>query len=79
VRASVSDSEPPNTVKSPLNTKIIRPITVHQTITIPSSGTFVSAMPNPTARCVTNMSNSSNEPSRSNCSTRSRAVDLAAA
>ena len=38
--AWVSDSEPPNTVKSLANTNILRPLTVPQPVTTPSPGTF---------------------------------------
>ena len=36
--ACVSDSEPPNTVKSLANTKTVRPLTVPQPVTTPSPG-----------------------------------------
>ena len=39
--AWVSDSEPPNTVKSLAKTKVLRPLTVPQPVTTPSPGTFV--------------------------------------
>src|ERR1700733_3257582 len=74
--AWVSDSEPPNTVKSLANTKVLRPLTVPQPVTTPSPGTLVFSIPNSTERCSTNMSNSSNEPLSSNSSMRSRAVSL---
>ncbi len=38
--AWVSDSEPPNTVKSLANTNVLRPLTVPQPVTTPSPGTF---------------------------------------
>ena len=38
--AWVSDSEPPNTVKSLANTKVLRPLTVPQPVTTPSPGTL---------------------------------------
>ena len=57
--AWVSDSEPPNTVKSLAKTKVLRPLTVPQPVTTPSPGTLVFSMPNSTERCSTNMSNSS--------------------
>ena len=60
--AWVSESEPPNTVKSLANTKVLRPLTVPQPVTTPSPGTLVFSMPNSVERCSTNMSNSSNEP-----------------
>src|SRR6516164_487090 len=74
--AWVSDSEPPNTVKSLANTKVLRPLTVPQPVTTPSPGTLVFSMPNSVERCSTNMSNSSNDPLSSRSSTRSRAVSL---
>ena len=74
--AWVSDSEPPNTVKSLANTKVLRPLTVPQPVTTPSPGTLVFSMPNSVERCSTNMSNSSNEPLSSRSSMRSRAVSL---
>src|ERR1700756_5336600 len=74
--ACVSDSEPPNTVKSLANTKVLRPLTVPQPVTTPSPGTLVFSMPNSVERCSTNMSNSSNDPLSSNSSMRSRAVSL---
>src|SRR6478752_4145055 len=74
--AWVSDSEPPNTVKSLAKTKVLRPFTVPQPVTTPSPGTFVFSMPNSTERCWTNMSNSSKEPLSSSSSIRSRAVSL---
>ena len=60
--AWVSDSEPPNTVKSLAKTNTVRPFTVPQPVTTPSPGIFVLSMPKSVARCSTNMSNSSNEP-----------------
>src|SRR5690242_15914802 len=74
--ACVSDSEPPNTVKSLANTKVLRPLTVPQPVTTPSPGTLLFSMPNSLERCSTNMSNSSNEPLSSSSSIRSRAVSL---
>src|SRR5216684_3670211 len=68
--AWVSESEPPNTVKSLANTKVLRPLTVPQPVTTPSPGTLVFSMPNSTERCSTNMSNSSNEPLSSSTSMR---------
>ena len=38
--AWVSDSEPPNTVKSLAKTKVLRPFTVPQPVTTPSPGTL---------------------------------------
>ena len=74
--ACASDSEPPNTVKSLAKTKTVRPLTVPQPVTTPSPGIFVFSMPKSVERCSTNMSNSSNEPSSSRSSMRSRAVSL---
>src|SRR6476646_5012204 len=74
--AWVSESEPPNTVKSLANTKVLRPLTVPQPVTTPSPGTLVFSMPNSVERCSTNMSNSSKEPLSSSSSIRSRAVSL---
>src|SRR4029077_7581375 len=75
--ACVSESEPPNTVKSLANTNTVRPFTVPQPITTPSPGILAPlSMPNSVARCSTNMSNSSNESLSIRSSTRSRAVSL---
>src|SRR5260221_6287318 len=74
--AWVSDSEPPNTVKSLANTNVLAPVTVPKPVTTPSPGTFDFSMPNSVERCSTNMSNSSNEPLSSKSSMRSRAVSL---
>ena len=74
--AWVSDSEPPNTVKSLANTNTVRPLTVPQPVTTPSPGILVFSMPKSLERCSTNMSNSSNEPLSSRSSMRSRAVSL---
>ncbi len=75
--ACVSESEPPNTVKSLANTKTVRPFTVPQPVTTPSPGILTClSMPKSTQRCSTNMSNSSNEPLSIRRSMRSRAVSL---
>src|ERR1700704_119370 len=74
--AWVSESDPPNTVKSLANTNVLRPLTVPQPVMTPSPGTLVFSMPNSTERCSTNMSSSSNEPLSSRSSMRSRAVSL---
>ena len=74
--AWASDREPPNTVKSCEKTKTRRPLTVPWPVTTPSPGTFCSCMPKSAQRCSTNMSHSSNEPSSSSSSIRSRAVSL---
>ena len=71
-----SESEPPKTVKSWLNTKIGRPFTVPWPVTTPSPGTLCSVMPKSLQRCSTNMSHSSKESSSSRTSRRSRAVSL---
>jgi len=63
-RDRVSDSVPPNTVKSLAKTKVLRPLMVPQSVTTPSPGTSVYSMPNPMERCSTNMSNSSKAPCR---------------
>src|SRR5215510_14805965 len=74
--ACVSDSEPPNTVKSLEKRYTARPLTVPQPVTTPSPGIFDFSMPNSFDRCSTNMSNSSNDPLSSSSSMRSRAVNL---
>src|SRR5450631_1936065 len=74
--AWVSDSEPPNTVKSLAKTKVLRPLTVPHPVTTPSPGTLVFSMPNSVERCSTNISNSSKLPLSSSSSMRSRAVSL---
>ena len=74
--ACASDSEPPNTVKSWLNTNTRRPLIVPEPVTTPSPGTRCSAMPNSVQRCSTNTSISSNEPRSSSSSSRSRADSL---
>src|SRR5829696_2626951 len=74
--ACVSESEPPNTVKSFENTKTARPLTVPQPVTTPSPGIFERSMPKSVARCWTNMSSSSKEPWSMRSSMRSRAVSL---
>src|ERR1700674_3315879 len=74
--AWVSDSEPPNTVKSLANTNTLRPFTVPQPVTTPSPGTLVFSMPKSVLRCWTKVSNSSNEPLSRRSSMRSRAVNL---
>jgi hypothetical protein len=43
--AWVSDSEPPNTVKSLAKTKVLRPLTVPQPVTTPSPGILDFSMP----------------------------------
>src|SRR5919106_4923212 len=74
--ACASESEPPNTVKSWLNTNARRPLMVPEPVTTPSPGMRCSAMPNSVQRCSTNMSISSNEPGSSRSSRRSRADNL---
>ena len=44
--AWVSDSAPPNTVKSLAKMKTLRPLTVPQPVTTPSPAIFVFSMPN---------------------------------
>ena len=43
--ACVSDSAPPNTVKSLAKTKMLRPFTVPQPVTTPSPAILVFSMP----------------------------------
>ena len=74
--ACVSDSEPPNTVKSLAKTKTLRPFTVPQPVTTPSPAILLFSMPKSLERCSTNMSNSSNEFLSMRSSMRSRAVSL---
>ena len=74
--AWVSDSEPPNTVKSLAKAKTVRPLTVPQPVTTPSPAILVFSMPKSVERCSTNMSSSSNEPRSISSSMRSRAVSL---
>ena len=74
--ACASESEPPNTVKSWLNTNTRRPFTVPEPVTTPSPGIRCSAMPKSLQRCSTNMSISSNEPGSRSSSRRSRADSL---
>src|SRR4029077_1124845 len=74
--ACVSDSAPPNTVKSLAKTKTLRPFTVPQPVTTPSPAILVFSMPKSFERCSTNMSNSSNEFLSMSSSMRSRAVSL---
>jgi hypothetical protein len=73
-----SDSEPPNTVKSWLNTKTSRPLIVPDPVTTPSPGIFWSSMPKSVQLCSTYMSSSSNALAWASSSTllrsRSRAV-----
>ena len=59
--ACVSDSEPPNTVKSLAKVKTVRPLTVPQPVTTPSPAMCDFSMPKSLERCSTNMSSSWNE------------------
>jgi len=74
--AWVSESEPPNTVKSLENTTTARPLTVPQPVTTPSPGILDFSMPKSIERCSTKVSYSSKEPESSRSSMRSRAVSL---
>src|SRR5438067_147469 len=76
--AFVSDSDPPNTVKSCANANTWRPSTRPWPATTPSPGTSCSAMPKSRQRCVTSLSTSSNVPGSKRSSIRSRAVSLPA-
>ncbi len=76
--AKVSDSEPPNTVKSCANTKTGRPSTRPWPVTTPSPGMRFSSIPKSVLRWTTSASSSSNEPGSSSASIRSRAVSLPA-
>ena len=74
--AIASPSEPPNTVKSWLNTNTGRSSIVPYPVTTASPyGRFLS-IPNSCVRWRTNVSSSSNEPGSSSFWTRSRAVSL---
>ena len=72
--AWVKERLPPNTVKSWAKTYTPRPLTLPNPDTTPSPGILVFSMPKSVQRCSTNLSISSNEPSSSSSSTRSRAV-----
>ena len=74
--ANISESAPPNTVKSCANTNTIRPLIVPCPVTTPSPRNFVFSMPKLLHRCVTNISNSSKLSSSSNMAILSRAVYL---
>ena len=74
--AFVSESDPPNTVKSCANTYTRRPSMRPNPVTKPSPGGRWSCIPKSSHRCVTNLSSSSNVPSSSSSATRSRAVSL---
>src|ERR1043165_2340768 len=76
--AYAPESDPPNTVKSCANTQTGRPSTVPWPVTTPSPRIFCSCMPKSAQRWVTNLSSSTNEPSSSRASMRSRAVSLPA-
>src|SRR3954447_2735887 len=74
--ANTSPSAPPNTVKSWLNTKTLRPSTVPQPVTTPSVSGRAASMPKPWARCRASMSSSTKESGSSSRSMRSRAVSF---
>ncbi len=71
-----SPSEPPNAVKSWLNTQTGRPSTRPCPVTTPSPYGRFAAMPKLAARCLASSSNSVNEPGSSSRSIRSLAVSL---
>ena len=71
-----SPSEPPNTVKSWLNTHTRRPSIVPWPVTTASPHGRFFCMSNSCVRWRTNVSSSWNEPGSSSFSTRSRAVYL---
>ena len=73
--AYASDNEPPNTVKSWLKTKTVRPSIAPWPVTTPSPRNDSVAV---ALRLVTNASSSTNDPGSSNKSRRSRAVSLPA-
>src|SRR3990172_8240498 len=66
--ACASDSEPPNTVKSWLKTKTVRPSIVPWPVTTPSVRMRCSANPKSLERCVTKASISTNESGSSSIS-----------
>eukprot|EP01139_Manchomonas_bermudensis_P015557 Amastigsp_a510533_183.p5 type:complete len:102 gc:universal Amastigsp_a510533_183:1167-1472(+) len=73
--AWVSESDPPETVKSCENTNASRPLIMPWPVTTPSPGMF--SMPEKSVhRCVTKASCSRNEPASRSTSMRSRAVSL---
>jgi hypothetical protein len=74
--AFVSDSEPPNTVKSCAKANTCRPSTRPCPVTTPSPGTCCSSIPKSRQRCVTSLSTSSKVPGSNSKSMRSRAVSL---
>ena len=78
LRALVSDSEPPKTVKSWLNRNSGRPSILAEPVTQPSPRilVFSSSMPKSRQRWVTKRSISVNEPGSTSSSMRSRAVSL---
>src|SRR3546814_914812 len=75
--ACASESEPPNTVKSWLNTKTSRPLMVPWPVTTPSPAIFCCSMPTSRQRCSTYMSHSSQEPSSTRPCRPSRVVGFA--
>src|SRR5687768_16574193 len=77
--ALVSESDPPNTVKSCAKTKTLRPSTVPAPDTTPSPGTRDFSIPKSRERCSTSESSSKKEPGSRRSSTRSRAVSFPSA
>src|SRR5471032_681943 len=77
--ALVSESEPPNTVKSCAKANTGRPSTKPCPATTPSPGTIWLSMPKSRHRWVTSLSTSSKVPGSNSRSIRSRAVSLPAA
>ena len=74
--ACVSDSEPPNTVKSCEKTHTILPCIVPVPVITPSPKGRCLSMPKFVDRCLTNISFSSNEPGSNRISSLSLAVNL---
>ncbi len=74
--AMTSPIEPPNTVKSWLETKTLRPSTVPYPVITPSPGGCFFSIPKSCARWIANGSVSTNEPLSIRISSRSRAVSL---
>src|SRR5262244_162308 len=73
---TVSESDPPKTVKSCAKTYTVRPSTVPAPQTTPSPGIFVFSIPNSRQRCSTKGSSSKKEPGSSSRSIRSWAESL---
>ena len=74
--AKTSPREPPKTEASWLKSITSRPSIFPIPVTTPSPGTRFDSRPNPWARCVANMSISSNELRSTRRAIRSRAVSL---